>query len=246
MGEREPWFVEAFRSDYVLVYAHRDLHSARREAKYLVAQGVKGRVLDLCCGFGRHIVALRERGVDAFGIDLSRELLDQARILPEAEALVGRLLRADARRFPVRDASLDGVVSLFSSFGYFGDEGDRAVLAEIARVLRKGGLAVLDLMNPPQVRAKLVLESRRNVGGFDVAESRALADGEKRVTKTVRISRPPAKERVWREEVRMYEPEEIAALLDRAGLEPARAHGDFDASPLSPASPRQIVIARRR
>ena len=61
----DPWFVEAFREGYLDVYPHRDVESARREVAYLLARGVGGRVLDLCCGWGRHLVAFSDLGLEA-------------------------------------------------------------------------------------------------------------------------------------------------------------------------------------
>ena len=83
----DPWYVTAFQADYRAVYPHRDLASAAREVEFLIERGVGGRVLDLCCGFGRHTLALRRAGLDAYGADLSGDLLVQARDLPESELL---------------------------------------------------------------------------------------------------------------------------------------------------------------
>src|SRR5262245_15801702 len=177
----EPWFVEAFRADYLDVYPHRDLQSAREEVAYLVERGVAGKVLDLCCGSGRHCRALLERGVDALGIDLSLDLLRRA------QGLSGRIFCGDARSIPCADGSLDGVVSLFSSFGYFGAEGDRKVLQEVSRVLGPRGLLVIDLLNPSRVRASLVPRSEVFRAGLRIEERRSLADGGRRVVKDVRV-----------------------------------------------------------
>jgi SAM-dependent methyltransferase len=241
----EPWYVEAFRTEYAQVYAHRDLESARREVDYLLANGVGGRVVDLCCGFGRHTLALCEHRVDAVGIDLSHELLLHARSLPHGERLRRRLIRGDARRIPMGAGTAGSIIVMFSSFGYFGDDGDREVLGEIARVLRPRGRVVLDLMNPARVRAELVPESRAEAQGALIEERRALADGGRRVVKDVRMRLPNGRERSWREDVRMYETAEIAELLRASGLELALVHGDFDGSPFDVRSPRQIVHAVR-
>ena len=235
----EPWYVEAFRAEYVDVYPHRDLDAARREADYLVSQGVAGRTLDLCCGAGRHCLALRERGVDAFGIDISLELLARAR------GLEGRLVRADARAIPCVDACLDSVVSLFSSFGYFGEQGDRQMLSEAARVLRPDGLIVLDLMNPAEVRENLVPRSHSVRDGVEIEERRGLGDDGRRVIKEVRWRRRDGSERSWREDVRLYERAELEPLLDRVGFRGPILHGDFNAAPFSAGSPRQILLARK-
>ena len=240
-----PWYVAAFGADYTAVYPHRDLPSARREVAHLLEAGVGGRVLDLCCGFGRHALAMAEAGVDVLGVDLSPELLVRARELPGAAALDGRLVRADARAVPCHDGAFDAVVNLFSSFGYFGEDGDAQVLDEVARLVRPGGRAVLDLMNPARIRAALVPASSREVEGGVLEERRALADGGRRVTKDVRLVLADGGERRWREDVRMYEHGELVELLRARGLEVTRVEGDFDGTHFGPDAPRQLVHLRR-
>lgn len=240
------WFEEAFRADYRRVYPHRDLAAARREADFLLARGVGGRVLDLCCGFGRHALLLRGAGVSAFGLDLSQELLLGARELPRFDELLrGRLVRGDSSRLPFRRASLDCVVSLFSSFGYLGDDGDARALAEVARVLCAGGLALFDLMNPARVRATLVPHSERSGDGFDLREERSLTHAGQRVVKEVELRVRDGVTRRWREDVRLYERTEIVELARRSGLSVTGAFGDFDASAHDASSSRMIVELRR-
>jgi SAM-dependent methyltransferase len=241
----ERWYEDAFRSDYRRVYAHRDLEAARPEARWLVEHGVRGRTLDLCCGFGRHTLLLAESGADIVGLDLSSDLLRSARELPDYERhLAGRLLRGDAREVPFRAGLFDSLVLLFSSFGYFGELGDQRVLREIARVLRPGGVAVLDLMNPDFVRANLRDESLREGGDFLLRERRTLADGGRRVVKDVELQ-SHGETRRWREDVRMYELPEVRQLAGDVGLSIVSEHGAFDATPFSAESPRMLLVARR-
>ncbi len=245
MTAGEPWYVEAFRSEYRAVYPHRDLPSARVEVAALCAQGIEGRVLDLCCGFGRHTLALLERGLDACGLDLSPELLESARQLPGAELLRGRLVRGDARALPLRTASFDALLNLFSSFGYFGADGDRALLAEAARVLKPGGRALFDLMNAQRVRAALVPRSRSERGEWTVLEQRSLAEDGRVVRKDVELLGADGTRRAWREEVRLYEPSDFEALLRGANLRLLRYTGDFEGELYGPRSARMLAWAER-
>lgn len=244
--EGERWFEAAFRADYLRVYPHRDLAAARREVDFLVARGVRGRVLDLCCGFGRHVLLLRRAGVDAAGLDLSPELLRAARGLDGYERwLAGRLVRADAERIPFLSGRFDALVNLFSSFGYFGDDGDRRVLAEVARVLVPGGLAVFDLMNASRVRAELVPHSRRAQADFVLEERRMLAGGGTRVVKEVELVFADGRRHAWREDVRLYERVEFEELLAAHGFRTVEVLGDFDGSAWGERSPRTLVFTRR-
>jgi len=240
MHDQRQWYEVAFESGYLDVYPHRDLFAARAEVAGLVERGVGGRVLDLGCGFGRHLLALRERGLDAFGLDLSHELLRRT-----DPGLRGRVLRGDFRALPFRSGAFQCVLMLFSSFGYFEDDENALVLAEVRRVLASGGLVVLDLMNPVRLRATLVPESRTPRAGFELLERRRLERGGRRVVKEVVVRAQDGSERRWHEDVRLYEPYELAGLLPSAGLALARLEGDFDGRAFEPASPRQIVWARR-
>lgn len=245
MTSARPWYDAAFEADYLALYPHRDLPAARFEVGGLVERGLRGVVLDLGCGFGRHLLALRERGFDAVGLDRSEALLARAHGLADG-ALRGRLVRGDFRALPLRERCFDAVLMLFSSFGYFDDAENARVLGECARVLKPGGLLVLDLMNPSRVRATLVPESRSERDGRTILERRSLARDEPRVRKDVTLTGGGAPERAWREDVRLYEPAEIAAALASAGLEFLRTEGDFDGAAYAPEAPRQLVWARRR
>ncbi len=244
-GRERPWFEEAFGAEYLRVYPHRDLDAARREVAHLLTADLADPLLDLCCGFGRHTLALRESGRTAVGVDLSLELLRHARSLPGSERLSGRLARADARALPFEDGSFGAVLMLFSSFGYLDDGANAGVLAEVARVLKARGSAVFDLMNPARIRASLVPESETERDGLVLLERRRLAAGGSRVVKEVTLRRPDGSERSWREDVRLYDPPEFDELCARAGLRVTRRDGDFTPGSFEEASPRQIVWTER-
>ena len=246
MAEPAAWYEEAFGREYLAVYPHRDLRTARAEAEALARQGVGGVVLDVCCGQGRHVLALRELGLSAFGVDLSAELLALSGELPGGARLAGLLARGDARALPFAGASFDAAVCLFTSFGYFERDGDRAALGEMARVLRPGGTAVLDLPNPERVRAELVSESRAVRGGVEILERRRLEEGGRRVVKDVRLIRPDGSVRAWRESVRLYDERELAELASQAGLALERLAGAFDGRAAAERAPRRIAWARAR
>ena len=87
------------------------------------------RLLDLCCGQGRHAVPLARLGLRVTGLDLSRPLLARAAAAADGGPPVG-LVAADMRRLPFADGSFDAVLNLFNSFGYLEDETqDELVLA---------------------------------------------------------------------------------------------------------------------
>lgn len=255
MTPDSPWFARAFERAYLQLYAHRDASDAARAIDFAVAVvGLddRTRALDLACGAGRHLAVLAPKVGRAVGLDFSMDLLERARSdLKGARTAVGArigLVRADMRRLPLADAAFDLVLNLFTSFGYFEAEAEnRAVLAEVARVLAPEGRFVLDHIHPPHLERTLVPESRRELdGGAIVVERRSFDRRTRRIEKEVVWLDPgepgPTS---WTESVRVFDPEELDSMLASAGLRAIQRYGDFDASPLSDASPRQIVLAAR-
>ena len=99
-----------------------------------------GRVADLGCGAGRDVEWLAEHGYDVVGVDLSAGMLAEGRRrLPEA-TLVG----ADLRALPLTTSSVDGVWSC-SCLVHLDRASCELALAEMARVLRPGGVLYLGL-----------------------------------------------------------------------------------------------------
>jgi ubiquinone/menaquinone biosynthesis C-methylase UbiE len=89
------------------------------------------------CGTGNLASRLVDRGLDVAAIDLDPAMVDLARgrLAGRAEVAV-----ASVTALPFADASFDGVVSTLSMH-HWADKG--AGLAEIARVLRPGGRALI-------------------------------------------------------------------------------------------------------
>lgn len=235
------WFERWFGEEYLHVYRHRD----DEEADQLVAllwdrRFVRAgdRVLDLACGAGRHAEALRRRGAEVVGLDLSMPLLRAARRRDP-----GPLLRGDIRVLALRDETFDVVLNLFTSFGYFDEDRDHErVLQEVARVLRPGGGFVLDFLNATALRASLVPRDERTSGATVVVQERRLSDDGRFVTKTIHLG---GEGRSFVERVRLYERSDLETMLAGAGLMPEAALGDYLGSPYSPFSPRLLLVARR-
>lgn len=236
------WFVRSFGEDYLLVYKHRDYSGANREVRAMaewLQLPAGSRVLDLCCGMGRHSLALREYGYDVTGVDLSEVLLDAAR-RSDTEGTV-TWLRGDMRHVPLTQPQ-DAVFNLFTSFGYFLEDDDNAqVLREMERLLRSEGRFLIDFLNPGWVRRTLVPSSERVDGDNHIAESRRIEDGF--VKKDIVITSPNIPERRYAERVRLYELADFQRMMQPTALRIDRVYGAYDGSAYDAEhSPRMIMI----
>ena len=242
------WFESAFGQRYLRLYAHRDREEAERALSMLFpGHALAGRrVLDLACGPGRYLRVLYERGARAVGIDLSADLLAEARRIFEAVPANPPLVRGDMRWLPFRDETFDLTLSMFTSFGYFETREQHADLArEIGRVTRT--LVVVDVPNPVVLARDLVPESERRVDGVVVRERRHLEEDPRRVVKTIEVidADRGVTER-YEERVMLFSPGELADLFAAAGFDLERVAGGYEGEEFRPEQSGRIVARLRR
>lgn len=242
-----PWYEEWFdRDEYELVYAQRDEEEAEQVVdliETLADPEPEASVLDVGCGRGRHARALARRGYRVTGIDLSERSIEQARARTE-EAGLAIDFRVQDMRDPMGTAAFDGVVNLFTAFGYFDDEADhRRALQQMAGALRPGGWLVQDFLNTPHVIETLTPQTKRTRGDCTIEQRRWIDDG--RINKAITIHQN-GDAHTFHESVRLLTLYDFEALYEAVGLEMNAVRGDYDGAAYTPSSPRLIMYARKR
>jgi SAM-dependent methyltransferase len=242
------WYREFFDDLYLRVYQPLEApEQVRKEVDFIVKaldmpQGVK--ILDLCCGQGRHSLELARRGFQVVGVDLSEALLYAARKRAESEGLSVTFLHCDMREIDFAD-EFDAVINMFTSFGYLESEAeDEKVLGKVAQALKSGGKFLLDVVNRDRlVRDFQAREWHAADEGWLVLEERTFDHLSGRMeTRWVCVARDGVRyERL--SSVRLYTASELRTMLERAGLKVTNLFGDYDGSPYSWDSQRLIVVA---
>jgi len=203
------------------------------------------RVLDIGCGFGRHAIELAARGYAVTGVDLSPELLAEARKISKRKRVSVTWRQKDMRQIEF-DSEFDAAICLFTSFGYFDSEEENCeVLRRISKALRRGGRFVLDVENRDgllmrylardwwQTKASdLVMEERR----FDPVKGRGhtrillLSEGRK-VEHNLSI--------------RWYSVPELERMLEEVGIYIHRLYGGLDGSEFDLGAMRLVVVGEK-
>ncbi|EGD79195.1 D-alanine-D-alanine ligase [Salpingoeca rosetta] len=208
------------------------------------------RVLDLCCGQGRHSLELARRRPDirVHGVDQSAFLIDLARSRAMADTTDATLATrtaftvADCRSLPFtfppasaeeeeeeeeeeEDTRFDVVMVMGNSFGYFErEEADRIVLAEIARVLKPNGTLVLDLTDGAYMKRNFSPRSWEWIDAtmFVCRERQLARDGRRLVSREIITSTTDGVVRDQLYAERLYELGEMQALLAHMGFPACR------------------------
>ncbi len=250
MAEK-PWYETLFeREDYLRSYEEYFAGlDVRKEGDFLVEKlglepGMK--VLDLCCGQGRHVVELARRGLRVVGQDLSESLLSCAREAAAAAGVAVELVRRDMREI-AWTGEFDAAVSLFTAFGYFESDAENfRVLERVAGALKPGGRFCLEIGSYPRLmrnwQARGWMRARDGLVCLDDRKLDWLA-GTQSAERT--LIEPDGTRKTQTYRFRLFAPHEIVEWLHRAGFETTALFGDFNGAAFGFGSARLIVIARK-
>ena len=271
-----PWYVRFFKEDYLRVYGHT-LQQDRTDLETQFAIHALDiqphhRILDLCCGQGRHSIALAKTGLSVTGVDLSEEMLaiarsnaDVALVSPVdggnmtrrvTTAMTGQVReggltfrQADMRHLPDDLANqFDDVINMFSSFGYLeSEEDDQQVLHQIAKVLKPGGKLLMDLLN----REWVIINNEefdwhQHSDGRIILERRQLDLQTSTNHLTYTEILPDGTRREMSDlQMRLYTLTELTKMLTAAGLILETVYGGFRGEKYGVNTRRMIIVAAK-
>ena len=225
-----------------------DARPTELEVEFIQRVLGKGLVLDLCCGTGRHSIALAKRGGKVVGLDFSPNLLRIAKNSMAGKGVTTPLVRAEMRHLPFQPKAFAAAVSMFTSLGYLASETeDVESFKEVARVLNEEGLFLVDVAN----RTHLVQSFKKKDWGefprFYMLERRTLDEKASRLhSKWVLIEKTSGKTRIFDHNLRLYTLAQLRAMLRKVGLAVIAVYGDYEGRAFGEHSHRLIILTRRR
>lgn len=245
------WYESLYTTDFAELCGFGDSEQSESEAVFVadvLDLTPESRLLDLCCGYGRHSFAIAEKsGCSVTGLDLSAEFIEVAN--EKYASPLTDYVRGDMREIPYSE-QFDSVTNLFTSFGFFpDDEENEQVLTQVNRALKPNGMFLLDYENKFNFVINDVLKGGRSwrrvdentvcliSNVYDVMNERevfsATIKAEGRDDVTVGY------------DIRLYSLPELKRMLTRNGFELVQVWGDFDKSEYSVHSRRLITLSRK-
>jgi SAM-dependent methyltransferase len=221
--------------------------NAKAEAEQvikLLGISENARVLDLCCGAGRHSLELARMGFDVVGIDRTASFIEKAKRKAGEAGLKVTFIVDDMRSFCQPD-DFDVVMNLFGSFGYFENpDDDRQVVKNMVASLRPGGKLLIETMGK-EIAARefqervwwedgdaLVLAERKPQQNWSRMQTRWIViKGDQRVEHTV--------------SVRSYSAVELSSLLSDCGFTDVQVYGDLEGIDYDQRAQRLVVIGSK-
>ena len=216
----------------------------------------EGRVLDVACGIGRHSVLLAGRGYVVTGIDISPAFVRRAReyamgACTSPRFIVGDMQAADG--VLNSEEPFSAIISMFTSNGYYGREGDVELFSQLRRLAAPGAVLVVLTAHRDWLVRNFEPEGLDKAGGIGILQDRALDLETSTMRSTWQFYEDEGerlKPRLKLEmDHRIYSLHELKALLEEAGWHYAEAYGsdrsaDFELGELTLDSKTMWVVAR--
>ena len=116
------------------------------------------KILDLCCGEGRHSIVFSRKGHEVAGLDYSNNFLKVARAQAIQSKASIRFVKGDMKKTSqyFSKESFDLVTSLYNSFGYFDKRSDDIkTIKEVNKILKTGGYFIINTINGEGAKLRL-------------------------------------------------------------------------------------------
>lgn len=203
------------------------------------------RVLDLCCGLGRHSLELARRGFQVTAVDRTAEYLERARVRAEKEGLQIEFVHQDMRQFR-RPTAYHLALNLFTSFGYFRDpREDRKVVQALFATLKPGGKLVMEMMGR-EVLARIFQERDwmpTEDGGYLLEERKISSDWTWIESDWILVKE--GKIEKFSISHRLYAGSELVKLLQEIGFRNVKLFGSLQGSPYDQTAKRLVALATK-
>jgi SAM-dependent methyltransferase len=196
------------------------------------------------CGFGRHSVALAQRGFAVVGIDPAAAMIAAARERAAQACMTLDLQTIPAETFTT-ETPFDAAICLFTTLGQISERGENSRLAEqVYAALRPSGQFVVEV--PQRETAVRQLKTSEQFGGGEryTTVTRTFDAGDNTVNEIFTLVAPEG-ERVYRLRYRLFSRDELVDLLTEAGFGVTAVYGNYDGHPLDTDSPIIIAIGQK-
>ena len=199
------------------------------------------RILDLCCGIGRHSLELSRRGFDVSGVDRTAAYIDKARLEAQNSDLDVEFVVGDMREFYVPN-NFDIIMNLFGSFGYFEDpEDDRKVVEHMYSSLRTGGKFLIETQGKEILARDFQEREWSQEGDLLILSERKITHNWSCIETRWIVIRG-AQRSEYQVSVRSYSAVELASLLYGCGFPEVRVYGNLDGAEYDQAAQRLVVV----
>jgi SAM-dependent methyltransferase len=203
----------------------------------------KMKVLDHCCGFGRHAMEFAKLGYQVTGVDLCQSYLDEAAAKSRKRAIPVEWVHDDVRHF-MRPGFYDFIYNFFTSFGYIEDPDEELLTVKnIYESLKPQGKLLIDVEGK-ETLARNFVESQwfdGQDGSIMLVQAEIIDNWSRVQNRWGYIKDNRYVEKIFAH--KLYSAWEMGELLTRAGFSSVHFFGNLTGADYNQDAERMIVVA---
>ena len=217
------------------------------------AKDIKGKVLELACGTGRITIPLAKNDIDIIGLDISKEMLEEAKNKAEKEKLNIEFKQENIINFYLKD-KFNLIICAHNSFSHIiGFENLKQFFNTVKKHIAKDGIFILQVFNPDfyfftrNPNEKFPLKRYKNPLSNEIVElsENSYYDDATQINYIKWYFKIGEKEFVKNFTQRVYFPKELDYLVKLNGFEIINKFGDFDEAPFNEYPETQILVLKQ-
>jgi SAM-dependent methyltransferase len=249
MPKKKEWFEHdgLWQAAMPILFDKTRIDNSSGEVDHMIAlTGLRpgSRVLDLCCGIGRHSIQFAGRAFDVTGVDKTREYIEIAKKSAKELGLEVEFVIEDMLRFR-KDNFYDLIISYFSSFGYFeSSDDDLKVAKNVAASLRDRGKFLIDVVGKEIIARNYQRKNWVEKEDFILLEERVVEKNWTGINTRWTIIKE-GKRTDLNIFHRLYSAVELIDLLSRSGFSDVKVYGDIKGRPYEADASRLVAVATK-
>ncbi len=246
MSDHQSWydqdeFWELFEP---FLFNKERLSNSKAEVKNLIKLlkiQPKDKILDLCCGIGRHCLELAKYGFEVVGIDRTTEFLKRAKRKAEQKKLDVEFVISDMREYCHPDR-FDVIINMFGSFGYFeNDDDNRKVVRHMHTSLCPDGRLLIETMGKEVLAREFREKDWSEEGEMLFLFERQLSQNWSHINNRWIVIKD--RQRIEHSVcLRSYSAVELSSLFFECGFSRVEIFGDLEGNPYDQNAKRLVII----
>jgi SAM-dependent methyltransferase len=227
------------------LFAEKNPAETKKEIDQMISLtgfSLNSKILDLCCGQGRHSLELAKRGFEVTGVDRTMRYLEKAKSEASEKDISIEFIKDDMRNFQ-RSNYFNAIIIMYTSFGYFEDQNENMkVLCNSFSSLKKKGLLLIDVVGKEILQRKFTERESFELDGITYIEERKVINNWSRIeNRWIMLKDNLQKE--FKLSHWIYSENELKKMLGNAGFSSVKIFGDLAGKKYDENAERLIAIA---
>jgi 2-polyprenyl-3-methyl-5-hydroxy-6-metoxy-1,4-benzoquinol methylase len=204
------------------------------------------KVLDIMCGYGRHAIALGEKGIEVTAVDNLSEYIDEIKKTVQERSLQVKAIKADAATYEA-DEMFDLAICMGNSLNFFNAEDVEHIFKNIAAHLKPGGHLLINTWSLEEIATRTFKEqSSGEIKGVKLESTCTYLLHPTRIETISTMTGPDGKTETKSAVDYIFSVAEMETMLGNAGLIMKELYSIPGKKKFTEGEPRAYIVAERK